>query len=347
MRRLPLLIGAIGVVLALVAIGLVAGVVLRPHRHAALVLWCGVPGCRQVAAAFTRQTGTKVRAVPVPDAAFAAAIAGGGHPPFSLAWLRGATAAVALDRRGLLAHGLAAPAGLAGQGNGLMPGDGAYVPTGITLAGVFVGAASPLLTMPTRWSDLTRPAYRGAVGMADPALSDLGYEALAGMIEAAGGWPAGKSFVTRLAADGLRLYRSDADVLSALRSGAIKVAIVPAATAFRYRAGVDHTLRIVVPRPAYRAAEVIAMAKGLSGRTAQAARRFVAFAASPPALTVRLAHGDAAWPVVEAAPRKAPRIQGLPSRKTLDIAPLDPDIWGARRHAVLAWFERSIAGNGP
>ena len=342
MRRLIALFG----VLAAIAVGVVAFLLLRQPKRPDLVLYCSTAACKPVTTAFTSETGIRVRTIAVSDAALDAQIvAEGRHPSWSVAWFDGATEAVALDRKGLLAHGLAAPQGLDAAGRALMPADGAYVPTDRTIAGVFVGAPSPVFTMPERWSDLVKPAYRGAVGMTDPALSNTAYDAVAGMLAAAGGWPAGKSFLNTLKANGLHLYASDKDVLSALRSGAIKLAIVPGATAFYYRAKVDRRLSVVVPKPAYQSTGAIVMAKNLRGTRAAEAKRFIDFVDSDAAETALRKQGGAgayAWPVTAAAVSRS-----LPDYGTLDIAGLDPDIWGARKDVIVAWFSREIsAGDG-
>lgn len=117
-------------------------------------------------------------------------------------------------------------------------------------AAIFVLPEKTVFAPPTKWAELAAPAYRGMTGMADPSVSAIDYPVLAAMIESAGGWPAGKTFIETLKQNGLHIYASDAAVLSALSSGAIQIAIVrPEAIA--PHTGPDGKFRTIIPTPAW------------------------------------------------------------------------------------------------
>lgn len=332
-------------VVALVVIA-VAVMLLWPRQKNGLVLYSGLDYGPAIGKAFTKATGIPVHVVRLSTGGLLARItAEGGHPDWALAWFDGATAAVALDQAGLLAHHLASPADLTTAGRAMVPGDGAYVPTGFTLAGVLIAARNADFPLPVRWSDLTRPVYRGLVGMNDPSISGPTYPALAGLLKGAGGWPQGKSFVEALHANGLHIYAKNDATLAALRSGVIRLALVQSSAAINDATNMDRALHVIYPQPSYVLPSVIVMAKGLHGRRRQDAARFIAYVNSLAAQAIRMRDGGGDgfyWPVTGApAPRKA-----LPALATLDLGTLDAARWGERENAIVGWFARRIIGNG-
>lgn len=324
----------------------VAVLVLWPTGRQGLVLYSALDYGAAVGKAFTRKTGIPVKVIRLSTGTLLARItAEGRHPDWDLAWFDGATAAVSLDRAGLLTHGLTPPVPLTAVGRAMVPADGAYVPTGFTLAGVFVMKRKSAVPAPTSWGALTAQPYRGAVGMNDPAISGPTYPALAGMLKQAGGWPAGKDFVAALKANGLRVFAKNDATLAALQAGTISVAIVQSSAAVNMADNVDKDLKVVFPRPAYVLPNVITLPKGLHGRRRREARRFIGFALSQAGQRVRLRQNDGDsyyWPVT---PSPAPRA-GLPRLSSLDLAPLNAARWGAREKKVIAWFARAVDGTG-
>ena len=336
MRKLiALLAGAV-----VVAVGVF---LLWPGGNAGgITLYSGLDYGPAVARAFTARTGIPVRVIRLPTGGLLARItAEGDRPAWTVAWFDGATAAVALDRAGLLAHGLpapAAPVATAAMAVNPVPlsADGSYVPTGFTLAGVFVMRRDAPFPAPRGWADLLDPRYRGQIGMNDPAISGPTYPALAGMLRSAGGWPAGQSYVTALRRGGLHVFAKNDATLAALRAGAIGIAVVQSSAAIA-AVKADPALRVVFPRPAYVLPSVIVAARGLHPAALAAARRFIAFVNTVPAQRLRMAKGGSDgiyWPVTRAPAAPA----ALPGLAGLDLARLDPARWGARENAILAWF---------
>lgn len=338
MRRIRIFIAAL-------AIAVVCMTIARPQARHGLVLYSALGYGPAVAAAFTKQTGIPIRVVSFRTADLLDRIvAEGDHPRWSLGWFDDAPAAFVLDRRGLLAHGLAAPAGINKWGAVMTSPAGAYVPTGFSLAGVFVTADDPYLTPPASWSALIGARYRGVTGMSDPALSQTAYPMLAGMLESGGGWPGGKSFIETLKANGLHIYARNAEILAALRSGSISVGILPAAIAID-AARRDKSLHVTVPRPVYATPSVIVMAKSLPARQRQEAERFIAFVNQPSVQKLRMRTGGSDglyWPVTPAPQPEAT----LPPLTALDAVSLDTAKWGTRERGILAWFNRRIIGLG-
>ncbi len=314
-----------------------------PAVAAGLTVYSRLDFASAVGVAFSRQTGIAVRVRrPPAHGLFARIRAEGDHPRWSVAWFYGASAAVLLDRRGLLAHGLAAPSGLTAMGAASVPADGSYVATGLGLGGVLVMPKAAPFAPPATWADLTAPAYRGLIGMNDPATSDQGVSPVMAMVQAAGGWPAAQGYFLSLKQAGLHIYGDTATTLAALRSGAIQIAIMRSSAALR-ASTIDPSLRVVVPKPAAVLASVIVMARHLPTPERAAAQRFIAYVNSPTALRIEMRQGGddgAFWPVVsDVAPASA-----MPSAASLTPVMVDPAQSARDRSAIIAWFSKTIVG---
>jgi iron(III) transport system substrate-binding protein len=330
--------GAFAVVIAALAV-----VMLWPASGNGLVLYTGLDYGPAVAAAFTRETGIKIRVVRLATGSLLARmVAQGQHPDWDLAWFDGATAAAALDADQLLARNLPPPAGLTSMGRAMLSADGAYIPTGYTLAGVFISDPARLPAPPATWGDLDAPAYKGQVGMNDPSISGPTYPMLAGMLDHAGGWPQGQGFVQALKANGLQMFDKNDATLAALRAQAISLAIVQSSAAMFYAA--HHPgLRVTIPNPAYVLPNVMVEAEGLSGKRQAEAARFLAFVMRPDIQALRQAQGEADgdyWPVTA----NVPPPPGLPDLSQVRTATLDPVLWGRLEGEVNAWFAKVMTG---
>ncbi|MGE4483346.1 ABC transporter substrate-binding protein [Acidocella sp.] len=331
-------------ILAAMIVGLGA-LLLWPASNQGLVLYTGLDYGPAVAAAFSRETGIKVSVVRLSTGSLLARMAAqGGHPDWDIAWFDGATAAAALDKAGLLARGLPAPAGLTPLGKGLLSADGAYIPTGLTLAGVFIYDPARLPDPPANWRALLAPAYRGQVGMNDPSISGPTFPMLAGMLDNAGGWPRGQGYVQALKANGLRMFAKNDATLAALQSQAIGLAIVQSSAAWFYVAR-HPGYRVGVPRPVYALPNVMVEAAGLSAHHREEAARFMRFVMRPDIQALRQARGEADgyyWPVTRGAPAPLP---GLPALSGLDAKTLDPVAWGGLENSINGWFAKLMTGS--
>jgi iron(III) transport system substrate-binding protein len=329
---------------AVLAIAVIAGILLWPAPNPGLVVYAGLDYAPAVVAKFTQETGIKVGVVRLSTGSLMARIVSQGHhPDWDLAWFDGSTAAASLDQAGLLAHHLPAPDRLTAAGKAMLSADGAFIPTGMTLAGVYIYDPQRMAAPPAGWGELTEPAYRGQIGMNDPSISGPTYPMLAGMLENAGGWPQGKTFVEALKANGLHMFAKNDATLAALHAQAISLAIVQSSAAI-YFAGTHPGLQIVFPKPAYILPNVMVEAAGLSRAKQADAAKFMAFVMRPDVQKLRQDKGEADgdyWPITTDAPAPLP---GLPPLATLDTAMLDPVQWGGLEDTINRWFSKAMAG---
>lgn len=335
MRRLV----AVAVLLA----GIVAGALylLWPSAGQGLVLYSALDYGPAVARAFTRKTGINVKVVQTSTGALLAKVSAEGHrPAWSLVWFDGDLAATALDQSGLLAHNVTPDLPYTALGKSLVPADGSYTPTGLTLAGAFTYRPAQLANPPHAWTDLLAPDLNGAVGMNNPAISGPTYPILAGMLANAGGWPKGKAFVEQLSRHGLHEYAKNSNTLAALRNGDIKLAITQSSAAWESAAR-DPSLKVIVPDPSFALPSVMAVAPGLDGKQASEAAAFIRFAMSPKGQELRMAGdgGDAYyWPLTKGvAPEHA-----MPSLSALTVKRLDPARWGPLEKTINSWFSGTV-----
>lgn len=321
----------------------IAGVLLWPSSSPGLVLYTGLDYGPAVAAAFTKETGIKVSAIRLSTGSLLARIvAQGGHPDWDIGWFDGATAAAALDEKGLLAHAMPAPANLTATGQSLLSADGAFAPTGFTLAGVFISAPARLASPPTGWDALRNAPYQGLVGMNDPSISGPTYPMLAGMLAHAGGWPQGQAYVLALKANGLHMFDDNGATLAALKAQAISLAIVQSSAAI-YFAAHNPGYQITVPSPAYVLPNVMVEAKGVSAAKRQEIARFLAFVMRPDIQKLRQEKGGPDgnfWPITNDAPAPLP---GAPALSGLNIVTLDPVLWGKLETTVNGWFAQTMS----
>jgi iron(III) transport system substrate-binding protein len=322
----------------------IGAIMLWPAPDPGLVLYSGLDYGPAVADAFTKETGIKVNVVRLATGSLLARItAQGQHPDWALAWFDGATAATALDEAGLLARNLTVPEKLTATGKSLCSADGAYIPTGFTLAGVFISDPARLPVPPSSWQALAAPAYRNLVGMNDPSISGPTYPMLAGLLSQAGGWPQGQGFVMSLKANGLQMFDKNDATLAALQAQSISLAIVQSSAAI-YFAAHHPGLRVTIPAPAYMLPNVMVEAQGLSARQRADAARFMAFVMRPDIQALRQAQGEADgeyWPVTSDAPAPLP---GMPDVAGLQIATLDPAVWGRLESQINGWFAKMMTG---
>ena len=330
--------------LILLVLAAAAGWMLWPRGPHGLVLYSAVDYGDEVAKAFTRATGIPVTVVDLSTGALLARVsAEGNRPGWTLAWFDGNEAAAGLDHAHLVARDTVPELPWTPLGRKLVPADGSYTPTGLTLAGAFTYRPSVLQDPPRSWSDLQNPALRGAIGMNNPAISGPMFPMLAGMLSQGGGWPAGKSYVLGLKANGLHVYPKNANTLAALKAGDIKVAITQSSAAWNMAAH-DPSLRVVIPKPAFALPSVIVVAAGVPNKVRQEAERFIRFAMAPATQRLRMAdsEGDSLyWPLTSDAP--APN-KLLPSLDGIDVEALPAGLWGALEAQVNIWFSRAVAG---
>jgi iron(III) transport system permease protein len=191
-----------GLLLLCLLLGLAAAVwTFRPvQASAGLVLYAAVGYAPAVAAKFTRQTGIPVTVINMSTGPLLARVSAEGHrPAWSLVWFDGDAAAAALDRAGLLARHSVPALPWTPVGHAVLPADGAYTPTGVTLAGVFsVPVNTKLPPGPICWDMLLQKSEAGRFGMGNPQFSGPVYLLLASLRAQHGGWLQGQDYLRRL-----------------------------------------------------------------------------------------------------------------------------------------------------
>jgi iron(III) transport system substrate-binding protein len=318
---------------------------LWPRGERGLILYTAVDYGPAVAQAFTHATGMPVTVVRLTTGALLAKISAEGHrPAWALAWFDGDLAAVALDRAGLVSrHTVPSSLPWTEEGRSLVPADGSYTPTGLTLAGAFTYQPAVLAHPPSTWMGLLAPGLHGAIGMNNPSISGPMYPMLAGMLAQGGGWPKGQAFVMGLKGNGLHVYAKNKATLAALREGDIKVAITQSSAAW-YLAARDRSLRVSIPKPAFALPSVLVVAAGIPSQTRLAAERFIRFAMSHDMQKLRIGQGEGDsyyWPLTTDAPHPQ---AGMPALGSLPITHLDPERWGPIEPQVNQWFGQAIIG---
>ncbi|HTH98811.1 MAG TPA: extracellular solute-binding protein [Stellaceae bacterium] len=318
-------------------------VVVWPSSRQSLVLYSAVDYGQPVAEAFTRETGIPVTVIPISTGPLLAKVsAEGTRPGWSLIWFDGDEAMAALDTAGLIAKDTTPELPWTAMGKSLVPADGAWTPTGISLAGVFSYRGS-LATPPATWSDLLKPQFAGLVGMNNPTISGPMFPLLAGLLSDHGGWTAGQDFMLGLHHNGLHIYPRNDDTLAALEAGDIKVAVTQSSAAW-FSARSDASMRVVIPEPAYVLPSTIATAASLSGANLKAAKEFIRFVMRPDIQQLRIEEGGGDglfWPLTTDVTTRDP---ALPALDTLHLERVDPSYWGAKQPEISRWFSTAMVG---
>lgn len=307
------------------AIGL-AIYALWPAPRGGIVLYTNSETGVLLAQAFEHKSGIPITVVELSTGPMLARIAAEAkRPRWSMAWVDGDLSAAALDQAGLLEHNMIPDARWTALGRSLLPANGAWVPTGTTLAGV----------------QLTRPGQTGPIGMPDPAISGPAFPEVAGLLWQGGGWPQGQGVLRRMRASGLRVSPTNPAVVAELNAGHIGTALVQSASAYAL-AHRDPDVRIAVPKPVFLMPGVLMVAKGLPDAKRTQAQQFIAFVLSSEAHAMRLASSATDrfyWPLIEGRGT----LPDLPPLGALPIVHLDPYLWAARQAEITDWLEARIA----
>ena len=183
---------------------------------------------------------------------------------WSLVWFDGDAAATALDQSGLLAHHTTPALPWTKLGQALLPADGAYTPTGVTLAGVFSVPKSRAAEK-LDWNTLLTPAEAGKFGLSNPQLSGPAYMLLANLLALHGGWPQGQGFLRAMQQNGMRLYPTNPNSELALQTHQINLAVAQSSAAYAL-AKRDAAFAVVLPPDPALLPSVIAVAANLPRR---------------------------------------------------------------------------------
>ncbi len=263
------------------------------------------------------------------------------NPKWGVLWVDGDEAFAALDQQNYLLKNWEPSVNWTSAARSVLPKDGSYIPTGLTMAGTLVYSTSTVTTPPTSWTDLLSPTWKGAIGMNDPAVSGPTFPFVAGMMNYLGGVTQGEDFYTQLKANGLQVFQTNGDTLHALGTGQIKLALIQSS------AGIgasfkDPTIKTAFLAPSTLLPGVIGIDGKVSAAEIAEAKQFVNFVLSPAGQKVQLSGdptGDSLyWPVVQGVnPESA-----VPNLASIHYQVVDPYKWGPQENAINGWFTSNI-----
>ncbi|MDA8346333.1 MAG: extracellular solute-binding protein [Thermaerobacter sp.] len=307
-----------------------------------LVLYSAQGYDQAEATAFQKATGIKVELTDMSTGDLLAKLqAEGSHPKWDVVWFDGNGAMAALDAQGELLRGFT-PANAkyyTALGKSLLPKDHAWFPGGVTAAAAIAynKKSVPTADVPTSWTQLLSPQFKGSVGMNNPAISGPTYPFVAEIFKIMG-VSQGQQFFKQLKQNGLHIYPTNGNTLQALQSGALKVAMFQD-SAILSAMQQDPNIGISYPT------EGVAMlpddmAISSKAPDLEAAKMFVNFVLSQKGQQVQTTQGggDSLYqPVVTDATEN-------PSRPNVSIKWITVDpIWaGNHESALVQWFTDNV-----
>ena len=215
----------------------------------------------------------------------------------------------------------------------LVPENKCFYPTGTHAAGVLVYRNDVYddTTAPKTLDDLTDPRFTDQVGMADPGVAAPAYP-LAAEIMYEKGMEAGQEYFSTLFSQGLKVYPKNPQVVQALASGEISVALLQESNAYEM-VNSGEPITIVWPEDGAPGSTRVA-AINASTDQMEIAKMFVNFLLDPETQQTLANTGDEGYfePSVEGVEMKADRDPNA-KLETADVA------WGAEHEAdIKAWF---------
>ena len=160
--------------------------------------------------------------------------------------------------------------------------DGHFTAARLGTLGIAINT-DKIKTPPAQWSDLFKPEFKGAFGVADPALSGTAYMSVA-LLEKQFGWP----FFDKLRANGARIGKGSGQVIDDTASGELGASLaVDYITYDKIKKGAH--IALYYPPELLIAPSPVAIFKG--GRNLDAAKKFVDYLLSKEAQTLIAAEG--------------------------------------------------------
>ena len=160
--------------------------------------------------------------------------------------------------------------------------DGHFTAARLGTLGIAINT-DKIKTPPAQWSDLFKPEFKGAFGVADPALSGTAYMSVA-LLEKQFGWP----FFEKLRANGARIGKGSGQVIDDTASGELGASLaVDYITYDKIKKGAH--IALYYPPELLIAPSPVAIFKG--GRNLDAAKKFVDYLLSKEAQTLIAAEG--------------------------------------------------------
>ena len=216
---------------------------------------------------------------------------------------------------------------------GLVPDNKCCYPTDIHAAGVLVYRTDKFdeAAAPKTFADLTDEAYAGQVGMADPGVAAPAYPLAAYFFDSLG-MDGGKEYFTALFNQGLKVYPKNPQVVQALASGEVSIALLQETNAYDMLAG-GEPIRILWPEEGAPGSTRVAAINAKSDQ-AEIAKLFVNFLLDPETQQKLVDTGDEGYfePSVNGVKQKAERDE----KAKMAVADIE---WAAENEAeIKAWF---------
>jgi iron(III) transport system substrate-binding protein len=309
-----------------------------------LVLYSAQGYTPSVVSAFTKATGIQVNVVSDSTGPLLAKVAAEkSNPQWSLLWADGDSHFAALDDQGQLLKGVTVNAPWTSAGQSVVPKDNSYVPVSLTLAGAMLYDPARTPNPPTSWQDLLSPAWKGKVGMPNPAISGPTYPFVAGMMSQLGGEDQGKAYFSQLKANGLQVFNDNPSASHALATGAIQLDLAQSSSAYA-AVGKNPKLKIAYLNKVSLLPGNLAIAAKAPAAVQDEAKKFIQFVASTPGQQAMLAGdgtGDSQyWPPITGVSQ----LPNLPALSSVSYQTVDPYVWGPKESEVDNWFTQNIVG---
>lgn len=216
---------------------------------------------------------------------------------------------------------------------GLVPDNKCCWPTDIHAAGVLVYRTDKYdqSSAPRTFADLTDEVYAGQVGMADPGVAAPAYPLAAYFFDRLG-MDGGKAYFNQLFNQGLKVYPKNPQVVQALASGEVSIALLQETNAYDMVAG-GEPIQILWPEEGAPGSTRVAAINAGSDQM-EIAKLFVNFLLDPATQQKLVDTGDEGYfePSVNGVNRKAERDENA----KMAVADIE---WGAKNEAeIKAWF---------
>lgn len=285
---------------------------------------------------FEKKTGIKLNIVSGNGAEILSRIeAEKSNPQWDVVWIDAMPSIYGLDANGQLLQGWTPDnaAGLKEAYKAVIPKDGAYYPTGAHAAGIIVYNKDKVSEeqAPKTWEDLKKDAFKGRVGMADPAVAAPAYPFVSWFFNQQG-MEGGQAYFDSLMKQGLHVYPKNPQVVQAMTSGEIDVAALQESNAYSMLAD-GEPVKLVWPEEGAPASVRVAAIQKDSDQI-EAAKEFVNFLLDPQVQQQLVDEGDESYfePSAEGA---KPKPERDPNAK-LNIADA---AWASEHEAeIKQWF---------
>ncbi|SFE58870.1 iron(III) transport system substrate-binding protein [Paenibacillus catalpae] len=260
---------------------------------------------------FEEKTGYKLEIVSGNGAEIASRIeAEKGNPHWDVVWMDSMPTIDQMGKNGQLLDSWQ-PSNLDGLtdfAKGLVPANNTYFPTGEHAASVIVynTKAFDANSAPKTWDDLIDAKFKGAIGMADPAVAAPAYPFVAWFFQSEG-MDQGKSYFDSLLKNGVHVYPKNPNVAKALTDGEIKAAALQESNAYTLK-NAGEPVDIIWPAEGAPASVRVAAIQKES-KHQEAAKAFVEFLLDPATQQALIDKGDESYfePSVKGVNAKADR----------------------------------------